>query len=451
MNLFIMKTKSSAPVAIIGSLLFAAGLSLNAQAQAPSAVPSAARVQLVDRVVAVVNDEVITRYDLNEQKRAVSAQLKRQGVAMPPDAELDAQVLERYINEKVQLQYAKDFGVRADDETVNASVQRIAADNKMSMQQFAAALRKDGVTIEKFREELKNEIVLNRLREREVESRVVVTDSEIDTYMALAKTQGANQTEYQLAHILILVPEQATPDQIDGRKKRAEEAARQLKAGTPFAQVAAVFSDSSEATQGGALGWRQADRLPALYSTAAGALKVGDTSDVLRSANGFHIVRLLDKRVGGDQQAMIEQNKARHILVRVNDLVGEAEAKSKIDRLKDRISGGAKFEDVAKSGSEDGSAPKGGELGWVSPGDTVAEFEAAMSKAPLNTVIGPIRTQFGFHLLEVMERRTQDVTAERTRQSARVALRDRKADEAYQTWLRELRDRATVEIKLSEG
>ena len=446
-----MKTKSSAPVAIIGSLLFAAGFSLNAQAQAPSAAPSATRVQLVDRVVAVVNDEVITRYDLNEQKRAVIAQLKRQGVAMPPDAELDAQVLERFINEKVQLQYAKDFGVRADDETVNASVQRIASDNKMSMQQFAAALRKDGVTIEKFRDELKNEIVLNRLREREVESRVVVTDSEIDTYMALAKTQGANQAEYQLAHILILVPEQATPDQIDGRKKRAEEAARQLKAGTPFAQVAAVFSDSSEATQGGALGWRQADRLPALYSSAASALKVGDTSDVLRSANGFHIVRLLDKRSGGDQQAMIEQNKTRHILVRVNDLVGEAEAKSKIDRLKDRISGGGKFEDVAKSGSEDGSASKGGELGWVSPGDTVAEFEAAMSKAPLNTVIGPIRSQFGFHLLEVMERRTQDVTTERTRQSARVALRDRKADEAYQTWLRELRDRATVEIKLNEG
>ena len=446
-----MKTKSSAPVAIIGSLLFAAGFSLNAQAQAPSAAPSATRVQLVDRVVAVVNDEVITRYDLNEQKRAVIAQLKRQGVAMPPDAELDAQVLERFINEKVQLQYAKDFGVRADDETVNASVQRIASDNKMSMQQFVAALRKDGVTIEKFRDELKNEIVLNRLREREVESRVVVTDSEIDTYMALAKTQGANQAEYQLAHILILVPEQATPDQIDGRKKRAEEAARQLKAGTPFAQVAAVFSDSSEATQGGALGWRQADRLPALYSSAASALKVGDTSDVLRSANGFHIVRLLDKRSGGDQQAMIEQNKTRHILVRVNDLVGEAEAKSKIDRLKDRISGGGKFEDVAKSGSEDGSASKGGELGWVSPGDTVAEFEAAMSKAPLNTVIGPIRSQFGFHLLEVMERRTQDVTTERTRQSARVALRDRKADEAYQTWLRELRDRATVEIKLNEG
>ena len=441
-----MKSSTNAVLTQIGGLLLAAGLSLHALAQ-----PQSARVQLVDRVVAVVNDEVITRYDLNEQKRAVAAQLKRQGVAMPADSELDTQVLERFINEKVQLQYAKDNGVRADDETVNASMQRIAADNKMSMQQFVVALRTDGVTIEKFRDELKNEIVLNRLRDREVESRVVVTDSEIDTYMALAKLQGENQTEYQLAHILILVPEQATPDQIEARKKRAEEAARQLASGTPFGQVAAVFSDSNEAVQGGALGWRQADRLPALYSTAAAAMKAGENSAVLRSANGFHILRLIDKRAGGDQKAVVEQNKARHILVRVNDLVGEAEARTKIERMRDRIAAGSKFDDVAKTGSEDGSASKGGELGWVSPGDTVAEFEAAMSKAAINTVVGPVRTQFGFHLIEVMERRSQDVTAERTRQSARVALRDRKADEAYQTWLRELRDRATVEIKLVEG
>ena len=435
-------------VAGVASLLLAASLSLNAD-QAKAQVP-AARVQLVDRVVAVVNDEVITRYELNEQKRAVTAQLKRQGVALPPEGELDAQVLQRYINEKVQLQYAKEYGVRADDETVNASIQRIASDNKMSMQQFAEALRKDGVTVEKFRDELKNEIVLSRLRDREVESRVVVTDSEIDTYMALAKTQGANQAEYQLAHILILVPEQATPDQIETRKKRAEEAEKQLKAGTPFGQVAAVFSDSNDAVQGGALGWRQADRLPAMYATAANTMKVGDTSAVLRSANGFHIVRLLDKRAG-EQKAVVEQNKTRHILVRVNDLVGEAEARSKIERMKDRIAAGSKFEDVAKTGSEDGSAQKGGELGWVSPGDTVPEFEAAMSKAAITTLVGPVRTQFGFHLIEVMERRSADVTAERTRQSARVALRERKADEAYQTWLRELRDRATVEVKLTES
>ena len=452
-NIFIMKSNNSFKPSTAAGLMLALGCALGVSAlgtnslyaQAPTA-----RVQLVDRVVAVVNDEVITRYELNEQKRAVAAQLKRQGVALPPDGELDAQVLQRYINEKVQLQYAREYGVRADDETVNASVQRIISDNKMSMPQFVSALKVDGVTLEKFRDELKNEIVLSRLRDREVESRVVVTDSEIDTYMAQVLAQGANQAEYSLAHILILVPEQATPDQIETRKKRAEEAEKQLKAGTAFGQVAAVFSDSNDAVQGGALGWRQADRLPALYATAANTMKPGDTSAVLRSANGFHIVRMVDKRSGA-QKAVVEQNKARHILVRVNDLVGEAEAKTKIERLKDRIASGSKFEDVAKTGSEDGSAQKGGELGWVSPGDTVAEFEAAMTKAPINTVIGPIRTQFGLHLIEVTERRSQDVTAERTRQSARVALRDRKADEAYQTWLRELRDRATVEIKLTEG
>jgi peptidyl-prolyl cis-trans isomerase SurA len=416
-------------------------------------VPSHAqsgRVQLVDRVIAVVNDEVITRYELNEQRKAVVAQLKRQGVAMPPDAELDAQVLERFINEKVQLQFAREYGIRADEEVVNASLQRIAADNKMSMQQFVAALKQDGVTIEKFRDELRNEIVLSRLRDREVESRVTVTDTEIENYLAQAKAQGASQSEYQLAHILVLVPEQATPDQIETRKKRAEEASRQLKAGTPFGQVAAVFSDSNDAAQGGALGWRQADRLPSIYADAANKLKPGETSDVLRSANGFHIVRLIEKRAG-EQKSIIEQNKTRHILIRVNDLVSEAEARAKIERLRDRIAGGAKFEEIAKVGSEDGSAQKGGELGWVSPGETVPEFEAAMAKAALNTVVGPVRTQFGFHLLEVTERRSQDVTTERTRQSARVALRERKADEAYQTWLRELRDRATVEVKLSEG
>ena len=429
------------PSAAVAALFFSVSVPALAQS---------ARIQLVDRVVAVVNDEVITRYELNEQKRAVTAQLKRQGVTMPPDSELDAQVLERFINERVQLQFARENGVRADDETVTASLQRIAGDNKMSMMQFTAALKQDGVTLEKFRDELKNEIVLSRLRDREVESRVAVTDSEIEAYLAQAKLQGANQSEYQLAHILVLVPEQATPDQVATRKKRAEEAERQLKTGTAFAQVAAVFSDANDATQGGALGWRQGDRLPALYAQASEKLKVGETSEVLRSANGFHIVRLLDKRAG-EQKAIVEQNKARHILIRVNDLVGEAEAKTKIERLKDRIAGGAKFEDVAKLGSEDGSAPKGGELGWVSPGDTVAEFEAAMIKAPINTVVGPIRSQFGFHLIEVTERRKQDITAEKSRQSARVALRDRKADEAYQTWLRELRDRATVELRLTEG
>jgi peptidyl-prolyl cis-trans isomerase SurA len=424
--------------------LAAAGASTHSFAQA--------RPVLVDRIVAVVNDEVITRHELNVQKRTVISQLKRQGVAAPTASELDAQVLERFINERVQLQHARENGIRVDDETVSAALQNIAKQNKMSMQQFSDALKADGVSVEQFREELKNEIIINRIREREVESRIVVTDSEIDGYLTNAKLQGAqSQAEYQLAHILVLVPEQATPEQIDAKKKRAEEAAKQLKAGTAFAQVAAVFSDTNDAAQGGALGWRQADRLPAFYAEAAQKLAVGATSDVMRSANGFHIVRLIDKKTGEAQKAVVQQNRARHILVRVNELIGEAEAKAKIERLRDRITGGAKFDDVAKLNSEDTSASKGGDLGWMSPGETVAEFEAAMDKAELNTVVGPVRTQFGFHLIEVVERRSQDVTTDRTRQAARAALRERKGDEAYQSWLRETRDRATIDIKLNES
>jgi peptidyl-prolyl cis-trans isomerase SurA len=419
-------------------------------AQLNGAVSAQSRPILIDRVIAVVNDEVITRFELNNQKRAVITQLRRQNITPPTEAELDAQVLERFINERVQLQHAKENGIRADDETVTSALQNIAQQNKMSMQQFAEALKKDGLSVEQFRDELKNEIILNRVRDREVDSRVVVTDGEIDAYLATSKAQGALAAEYQLAHILVLVPEQATPDQVDARKKRAEEALKQVKAGTAFSQVAAVFSDTNDAAQGGALGWRKADRLPSIYADAAEKLAVGGTSDVLRSANGFHILRVLDKKTSKEEKTVVEQNKVRHILVRVNELVGEAEAKAKIDRLKDRIAGGAKFEDVAKLNSEDSSAPRGGELGWVSPGETVAEFETAMKAAAPKAVIGPVRTQFGFHLIEVMERRNQDVTTEKSRQAARTALRERKSDEAYQSWLREVRDRATVEIKLAD-
>ncbi len=417
----------------------------------PSPATAQSRVVLIDRVVAVVNDEVITRFELNNQKRAILAQLKRQGVTPPPEADLDTQVLERFINERVQLQHAKENGIRADDETVVAALQNIATQNKMSMAQFSQALKDDGLTVEQFRDELKNDIILNRVRDREVDSRVVVTDGEIDAYMATAKLQGNLQAEYQLAHILVLVPEQATPDQVETRRKRAEEALRQIKAGTAFSQVAAVFSDTNDAAQGGALGWRKADRLPTFYADAAEKMAVGGTSEVLRSANGFHIVRMLDKKTAQVEKTVVEQNKVRHVLVRVNELVGEAEAKAKIDRLKDRIASGAKFEDIAKLNSEDTSAARGGELGWVSPGETVAEFEAAMKTASPKSVVGPVRTQFGFHLIEVMERRSQDVTTERTKTAARAALRERKSDEAYQAWLREVRDRATIEIKLADS
>ena len=402
------------------------------------------RVTLLDRIVAVVNDEVITQVELEQQKNEIIAQLRRQGTPLPAPDVLEKQVLERAISDRAQLQFAKESGIRADDAQVERAIVRIAEDNKLSMSDFRKALEKDGVPFAKFREEIRNEIILTRLREREVENRVVVTDGEIDNFLATAKS--GREDEYQLAHILVLVPEQASPEQIQLRRARAEEALRNLRSGADFAQTAATFSDANDALQGGALGWRAASRLPSLFADAVKQLKPGQVSSILKSANGFHIVKLLDQR-GKDSPLVIEQTRTRHLLIRVNEIVSEAEAKTKIDRLKDRLNRGGDFAELAKLNSEDPSASRSGDLGWLSPGDTVPEFERAMTNLAVNQISEPIRSPFGWHLIQVLERRKQDVTADRTREQARAAIRARKADEAYQDWLRQLRDRSYVEYR----
>jgi peptidyl-prolyl cis-trans isomerase SurA len=292
-------------------------------------------------------------------------------------------------------------------------------------------------------------MTVQRLREREVDSKVQVTDAEVDQYLATLKAQNAGETEYRLAHILVLVPEQASSDQIENRRRRAEEALRSIKSGADFAQVAASFSDAADALQGGNLGWRSGARLPTVFAETVRDMKVGTVSGVLRSAAGFHVVKLLDKRSRNDA-TVVDQTHARHILIRVNELTSEAEAKAKIDRLKDRLDGGADFGDLAKLNSEDASAAKGGDLGWLSPGDTVAEFEEAMGKLAPNQISPPVRTSFGWHLIQVLERRKQDVTVERERSEAMTAIRQRKADEAFQDWVRQVRDKAFVELRLDD-
>jgi peptidyl-prolyl cis-trans isomerase SurA len=287
------------------------------------------------------------------------------------------------------------------------------------------------------------------LREREVDSKVQVSDAEVDQYLATLKAQNAGETEYRLAHILVTVPEQASSEQIESRRRRAEEALRSIKSGADFAQVAAAFSDATDALQGGSLGWRSGARLPTVFAEAVREQKVGTVSGVMRSAAGFHIVKLLEKR-SHDDATLVDQTHARHILIRVNELTSEAEAKSKIERLKDRLDSGANFADLAKLNSEDASASKGGDLGWLSPGDTVTEFDEAMKKLQPNQVSPPVRTSFGWHLIEVLERRKQDVTIDRARNEAQTAIRQRKADEAFQDWVRQVRDKAFVEIRLDE-
>jgi len=407
------------------------------------------RVVNVDRVVAVVNDEAITQYDLDDAKRIVLQQLKQQNVQPPAQDVLDKQVLERMMTERSLLQFAKENGVKVDDTMIERAILRIAQENKLSAEDFRKALAKENIDYPRYREDVRHELTVQRLREREVDSKITVSDAEVEQYLAMLKSQSGGEAEYKLAHILVMVPEQASADQIDARKRRAEDALRALKNGADFAQVAAGFSDASDALGGGNLGWRSGARLPTVFADEVRAMQVGQISAITRSAAGFHIVKLLDKR-SRNEPTVVDQTHARHILVRVNEIVSESDAKAKIDRLKDRIDAGAKFEELAKLNSEDTTSAKGGDLGWVNPGDTVPEFDEAMKKLEPNQISAPVRTPFGWHLIQVLERRRQDITGDRARSEAQVAIRQRKADEAFQDWVRQIRDRAYVEVRLDD-
>ncbi len=417
-------------------------------APAAPARPAAATVPL-DRVIAVVNDEALTQYELDDQKRILLAQMQAAKVRPPAPDVFDSQVLERLIIDRALLQFAKENGVRVDDQMVERTIQRIAQENKLTPEQLKQALDREKVSYAKYREDIRREVTIQRLREREVDSKVQVSEAEVDNYLATVAAQAGGESEYQLSHVMVAVPEQATPAQIDARKRRADEALAKIQGGKDFKEVAAEYSDAQDATQGGDLGWRTPARLPSVFVTAVQTMKKGDVSPVLRSAAGFHIVKLNDSR-SRNAPTVVEQTHVRHILVRVNETTSESEAKAKIERIKDRIDTGGSFVDQAKLNSEDASASKGGDLGWVNPGDTVPEFEQAMNKLKLTEVSGPVRSPFGWHLILVEERRTQDITQERRRDVARQAIRARKADEQFGEFTRQVRDRAFVEYKVDE-
>ena len=424
-------------------LLAAAAAWAQPSAQTPASVLN------IDRVVAVVNDEAITQYDVDDAKRIVLQQLRQQKVDPPPTDVLEKQILERLITERALLQFAKENGIKVDDTQVERTIQRIAQDNKLAPEDFRKVLAQENIPYAKYRDDIRNEIIVQRLGEREVDSRINVSDAEVDNYLATLKAQSGGETEYRLAHILVLVPEQASAEQIEAKRSRANEALNAVKSGTDFGQVAASFSDAGDALQGGGLGWRTGARLPTVFADVVRNMKPGEVSGLLRSAAGFHVVKLLEKR-SRNEPTVVDQTHARHILVRVNEITSEAEAKAKIERLKDRLDGGAKFEELAKLNSEDASSAKGGDLGWINPGDTVGEFEEALKKLDINQVSTPVRTPFGWHLIEVLGRRKQDVTADRERSQAQLAIRQRQSDEAFQDWVRQTRDRSYVEIRLDE-
>jgi peptidyl-prolyl cis-trans isomerase SurA len=407
---------------------------------------SASKVEPLDHIVAVVNDEVITQHDLDARYQRAVAQLESRKTPLPPRDVLQKQLLERMINDSIQLQLADQTGIKVDAGMLDKAIDRIAAQNKMSLEQFRAALAKEGVDFASFRGDIRKEIILNRLREREVDNKINVTESEVDAYLDAQAKQGVD-TEYNTAHILIRIPENATTEQIQAAYAKAQKVLKAIRAGGDFAQISASYSDSPNALEGGAMGWKHGSEIPTLFSQVLINMKPGETSDILRSNNGFHLIKLIDKR-GQAAATIIPQTHARHILIKTNEVVSESDAKNRLLQIRERLENGSvKFEDMARQYSNDGSASKGGDLGWLSPGETVPEFERAMNALKPGEISQPILTPFGYHLIQVIERRDEDVTKERQRLLARQALRERKIDEAQEDWIRQLRDSAFVEYR----
>jgi peptidyl-prolyl cis-trans isomerase SurA len=439
------KTPAPAPAPVAAAPAAAA-----AGATAPAAAAPKASTTPIDAIVVVVNDDVITRQELAARIQAVTQRMKAQNVALPDAADLRHQILERMIVERAQMQMAKEFGVRVDDTMLDRAIGRIAEQQKMTVQELRNQMEKDGTTFAAFREEIREEIVMQRLREHEVDAKIQISDAEVDSYLAAEKAAAAEQFELNLSQIMIRIPENATPEVIAARRERAEQVMRQLRTGADFAKMAASFSDASDALKGGEIGWRNTDRLPPLFADALGKLKAGQVTPIIKSAGGFHILKVVDKRSVAEAQAAaaVQQTHVRHILIKVTPAMSAYDAKRKLAELKERLDNkAAKFEDLARLFSNDGSAAKGGDLGWLYPGDTLPEFETAMNALKPGEVSQPVETSFGYHLIEVLERKSDDVSKERQRNAARQAIRERKLAEAVEDWQREVRDRAYVEFR----
>lgn len=433
-----MKRRYSLVIATLFTLLSTTAVA----ADAPGAAP-------LNRIVAIANNDIITQTELDDRINTISQQIRQRGTQLPPLETLRSQVLERLIVDKLQRQLAETTGIRVDDETLNSAIARIASDNKLSLGEFRKALERDGFVFEKFREDIRNEITLRRLQERQVNQRVMVTEQEVDQYLENRTQENDADKSYHLAHILVATPDAPTPVQIDKAKQRVDEILAKLKAGQDFAQLAIAYSDGQQALDGGDIGWRNAAELPTLFTSIVPHLAVNEVSDIIRGPNGFHLIKLLESK--GAKQQLTTQTHARHILIKTNTVVSDDAAIAKLTELKQQITAGGDFAHLAQTFSDDkSSATKGGDLDWINPGDTVPAFETVMDTLQPGEISEPFQSSFGWHLLQVIERRTQDTTAEFRRRNALQSIRQRRIEEETESWLRRLRDEAYVEYRLKE-
>ena len=403
----------------------------------------------LDAIIAVVNDDVVMASELKRMVRRVQKEIEQRGGELPSDRVLNRQVLERLVLTKIQLQTARQTGVQVDDESLNRAMSNIAAENGMTLAQFRQAVESEGYGFVQFREDIRSEIMVSRLRQRQVDNLIHVSDREIDNYLATQARQEKIDHEYHLAQILVAVPEDADADARKAARDKAQAALERLRQGEDFERVAIAVSDDQEALEGGDLGWRKTGEIPAIYAGVATSLREGGVSDLIESPNGYHIVKLIAVR-GGDT-GLVTETHARHILVKPDDLVSAETARARLDRLRDRVLAGEDFAGLARLNSADKqSAAKGGDLGWMSPGNLVPKFEDAMTALEPGGVSEPFETEFGWHIVQVVERRRRDNTVEAMRAQAREAIRRRKGEEERQAWLRRLRDEAYVEYRLEE-
>ncbi len=407
---------------------------------------SAAEVVPLDSIVAIVNDDIITATELDAEVRRISQELRRRNTQAPSLDILQRQVLERLVNRKIQLQTAKRANIAVDDEALNRALTNIAAESNLTLSQFRQVLVRDGVSFEQFRENIRDEITLNRFYQRQIDSRVNVSDADIDAFLETQQTQGNISVEYQLGHILIAIPENATAEEVSAAREKAEAIVKRLQDGADFAETAVTESDGSTALDGGNLGWRAANELPTLFAPIVPNMKKGDTSDVIKSTSGFHLIKLLDTRDTDTQ--IVKQTQVRHILI-ANRERGKDEALALAQELYQRIVDGEDFAALAKEYSDDlGSGKEGGKLGWVSPGATVAPFEKAMNALAEGALSPPVESRFGWHIIQVDQRRDFDATKTVKQNRAREIVRQRRIEEERRTELRRLRDDSYVELRL---
>ncbi|MEC8147480.1 MAG: peptidylprolyl isomerase [Pseudomonadota bacterium] len=403
--------------------------------------------QELDRILAVVEEDVVLESELEEQIFRVREQIQAQGAKMPPSIILQRQVLERLIFDKVQISVANQVGIDVDEQTLGRAIESIAKRNEMGLEQFFEVLKEENFDPETFKQQIREEIMIAKLRKKEIDKRIRVTPTEINNYLRNQTVSGDDQDEYKISHILISLPVSANNDEIDKARKKANEAHFQLTDGTDFNSVSINFSDSPNALDGGDLGWRKRNEIPSLFADTVSYMEVNEVSPIFTNSSGFHIIKLTDQRKSG--KILVQQHKARHILIKPNELTSKEAALNKLLQLRRRIEGGADFATLARTNSDDRtSALDGGDLGWVQKGQMVPEFEEVMLAGEIGEISQPFESEYGLHILQVQDRRMHDDTIMVKRQKARDAIRRQKIDERKESWLRRIRDEAYVEYRV---